>query len=161
MNLPLNIDFQQVLLHLLNFVILAGGLYLLLYKPVRKFMEQRQADFAQKEADAQQKQAEAEQLKADYAAKLAEAETEIARMRSEAEQQAQEAAQKQLQAAQKQADAIVSESRKHAEAEKQAIVDGARDEMMQIGIEAARKIIMNPDEAYDSFAAAIRSGDEA
>ena len=34
MNIPLNIDWQQILLHLLNFVILAGGLYLLLYKPV-------------------------------------------------------------------------------------------------------------------------------
>ena len=34
MNIPLNIDFQQILLHLLNFAILGGGLYLLLYKPV-------------------------------------------------------------------------------------------------------------------------------
>ena len=42
MNIPLNIDWQQILLHLLNFVILAGGLYLLLYKPVQTFMETRQ-----------------------------------------------------------------------------------------------------------------------
>ncbi len=32
MNIPLNIDWQQILLHLLNFVILAGGLYFLLYQ---------------------------------------------------------------------------------------------------------------------------------
>ena len=32
MNIPLNIDWQQILLHLLNFAILAGGLYLLLYR---------------------------------------------------------------------------------------------------------------------------------
>ena len=38
MNLPLNIDFQQIALHLLNFVILAGGLYLLLYNPLKNFM---------------------------------------------------------------------------------------------------------------------------
>ena len=43
MNIPLNIDWQQILLHLLNFVILAGGLYLLLYQPVKAFMEKRQA----------------------------------------------------------------------------------------------------------------------
>ena len=36
--MPLNIDWQQILLHLLNFVILAGGLYFLLYKPVKNFM---------------------------------------------------------------------------------------------------------------------------
>ena len=45
MNLPLNIDFQQILLHLLNFVILAGGLYLLLYKPVNKFIKKKRGTF--------------------------------------------------------------------------------------------------------------------
>ena len=29
--MPLNINFQQIFLHLFNFVILGGGLYLLLY----------------------------------------------------------------------------------------------------------------------------------
>ena len=29
MNIPLNIDWQQILLHVLNFVILFGGLYFL------------------------------------------------------------------------------------------------------------------------------------
>ena len=31
--MPLNINFQQILLHMFNFVILAFGLYMLLYKP--------------------------------------------------------------------------------------------------------------------------------
>ena len=35
MNIPLNIDWQQILLHLFNFVILAGGLYFILYKPTQ------------------------------------------------------------------------------------------------------------------------------
>ena len=43
MSLPLNIDFQQILLHMLNIVLLFGGLYLLLYKPVKKFMDERAA----------------------------------------------------------------------------------------------------------------------
>ena len=43
MNLPLNIDLQQIFLHMLNFVILAGGLYFILYSPVKKFMDQRAA----------------------------------------------------------------------------------------------------------------------
>lgn len=160
MNIPLNIDFQQVLLHLLNFVILAGGLYLLLYKPVKKFMDSRVAHFAELEEAAAKKQADAEQLKADYTAKLAEAEGEIARMQSDAEKQAQEAAQQRIQAAQQQADALLRDSRKNAEAEKQAIVDSAKDELVQLAMDAARKIVMEPDEAFESFAAAVRSGDE-
>ena len=43
--MPLNIDFLQVLLHMLNFVILAGGLSLLLFKPISKFLDQRRAHF--------------------------------------------------------------------------------------------------------------------
>lgn len=43
MGVPLNIDWQQILLHLFNFLILAGGLYLLLYKPVKAFMEKRRS----------------------------------------------------------------------------------------------------------------------
>ena len=43
-NLPLNIDIQQILLHLLNFTILFAGLYFILYKPVRKFMDAREEE---------------------------------------------------------------------------------------------------------------------
>lgn len=61
MNIPLNIDWQQILLHLMNFVILAGGLYFLLYKPVKAFMDKRAA-YYQEQADqaAQTTQAMAE-----------------------------------------------------------------------------------------------------
>ena len=36
MGIPLNIDWHQILLHLFNFLILVGGLYFLLYNPIRK-----------------------------------------------------------------------------------------------------------------------------
>ena len=39
--LPLNIDVVQILLHMLNFVILAGVLGLLVYKPAAKFLSER------------------------------------------------------------------------------------------------------------------------
>ena len=38
--MPLNIDITQILLHMLNFVILAGGLTFLLYRPVQKFLNE-------------------------------------------------------------------------------------------------------------------------
>lgn len=159
MTLPLNIDFQQVLLHLLNFVILAGGLYLLLYKPVKKFMEARTAKYAEEAAKAEEAVAAAEKLKADYEARLADSEKEIARKQAEASRQAAEQAQQRIQEAQKQAEQILSESRKTAETEKKAIVDGAREELVQLAMEAARKIVLEPDDAYASFADAVRSGE--
>ena len=53
-NIPLNIDWQQILLHALNFVILVGGLYFLLYKPVKKFMAQREAHYRDMDEKAKQ-----------------------------------------------------------------------------------------------------------
>ena len=52
MNIPLNIDWQQILLHLFNFVILFAVLYFLLYSPVKKFMDERQKQFADFENEA-------------------------------------------------------------------------------------------------------------
>lgn len=43
--MPLNIDLQQILLHWMNLAILTGGLYFLLYKPVKDFMAKREAHY--------------------------------------------------------------------------------------------------------------------
>ena len=45
MNIPLNIDWQQILLHFFNFSILVGGLYLLLFKPMKDFMAKREQHY--------------------------------------------------------------------------------------------------------------------
>ena len=37
--MPLNINLQQILLHWMNLSILTGGLYFLLFKPVKQFMD--------------------------------------------------------------------------------------------------------------------------
>ena len=70
MNIPLNIDWQQILLHLLNFVILAGGLYLLLYKPVKAFMDKRTAYYRDQDAQAAKALADAEQTAAEVRQQL-------------------------------------------------------------------------------------------
>ena len=55
-NIPLNIDWQQILLHFFNFSILVGGLYLLLFKPVKNFMEKRTKHYADMESAAQERE---------------------------------------------------------------------------------------------------------
>ena len=39
--MPLNIDWQQILLHALNLSLLVGGLYALLFKPVKRYLDAR------------------------------------------------------------------------------------------------------------------------
>lgn len=57
-NLPLNIDWQQILLHFFNFVILIGGLYILLYKPIKDFMDKREEHYKQIDKEANDKLAD-------------------------------------------------------------------------------------------------------
>ena len=78
MNIPLNIDWQQILLHLLNFVILAGGLYLLLYQPVKAFMEKRQSFYREQDAQAAKLLADAKQAAAEAQRKMKDADAAAA-----------------------------------------------------------------------------------
>ena len=106
--MPLNIDLQQILLHWMNLVILTGGLYFLLYKPVKQFMDKRAAHYQDLEQQANDKLAQAEQLKADCQAKLDAADEEIHRERVKAQQAAAQAAQEQLEQAEEQARHILA-----------------------------------------------------
>ena len=155
--MPLNIDFVQVLLHLLNFVILAGGLTLLLYKPVIKFLDARKAKF---EALAEQNQAakeESDRLQEAYARRLADAEAEIAEQRQKAERESAETAKAYLDAAREKAAAILSAAEAEAETRRAQILDSAQTEIGELVIEAAQKLVCDTANAertgalYDEF----------
>ena len=80
----LGIDIQQILLHLLNFVILFTGLYVLLYGPVKKFMDSRIEEYKKQDDEAEEKLKNAEKLEAEYKEKLAGADAEIAENKKKA-----------------------------------------------------------------------------
>lgn len=98
--MPLNINFQQILLHMFNFVILAFGLYMLLYKPVVAFMKKREDHFADLEKQAQEAKSQAEATLAEYNAKLAGADEEIRQKNAAAAQEADRQRQERMQRAQ-------------------------------------------------------------
>ena len=79
MNVPLNIDWQQILLHALNLVILIAGLYLLLFKPVKRFMDERTQKYQSMADDAAEKTRQAQALYADYQNRLKGADAEISK----------------------------------------------------------------------------------
>ena len=81
--MPLNINFQQVFLHMLNFALLFGAMYFLLYKPVKKFMDSRAQRYQKMDEDAKAALAQAEAARAEYEKKLAGADDEIAQKRAD------------------------------------------------------------------------------
>ena len=152
MNIPLNIDWQQILLHLMNFVILAGGLYFLLYKPVKAFMDKRAAYYQEQADQAAQPQQAAQQLKADYEARLSAADDEIREEKKQAQKDAAAAAQQQLDAARAEAEKIVSDAQAMAERSREKIVRQAGQDVKDLAAEATEKLVLQSGgDAFDQF----------
>ena len=148
--MPLNIDLQQILLHWMNLAILTGGLYFLLYKPVKQFMAKREEHYRDLDRQAQDKLAQADRIQAEYKEKLEGAEEEIRQSRAKAQQSLQQSVQEQLDQAQAQAELIVS--RAHADAERtreQALYDSQQD-IRRLAETAAQRLALHED-PFDQF----------
>lgn len=152
MNIPLNIDWQQILLHFFNFSILVGGLYLLLFKPVKSFMAKREKHYADMESAAVAREKDTEELKAEMAKREAAFDTELEEKRAAAAKEAEAFAQQQRDAAKAQADKILSDARTAAESERRKIVAEANREAVAIAEDAMEKLLTaQTDQAYDAF----------
>lgn len=151
--MPLGIDLTQILLHMFNVVILFGGLYVIIYAPVKKIMQQREEHYKEMDETAQKILAEAEQKNAEYEEKLKNVDSEIsqqkkkasmdiATMRSNAEAEAKETAAK-----------IIEDAKKDAENQRNAIVESAKKDITAMVEDATRKVVLagNTSEAYDMF----------
>jgi F-type H+-transporting ATPase subunit b len=151
--MPLGIDFTQIFLHMFNVVILAAGLYLILYAPVKKFMQDRENQYKDIDEKTRAKLSEAEGLKAEYEEKLSKADEEIAEKKAAAADELSEIRTAAQNEAKQQAEKIINDARREAENEKNSIVDGAKDEIIHMVEDAAKKAILtgNVSEAYDLF----------
>lgn len=152
MSIPLNIDWQQILLHLFNFAILAGGLYLLLYRPVKQFMEQRQAYYQNIHQEAQQVKEQADQMKAEYQEKMSQVEKAIAQRQADAEQELEQLRSQQVADAKQEAEEILAKAQENAQQEKTEMISKASKELVDIAVTAAEKIALGADgDPYEQF----------
>ena len=148
--MPLNIDWQQILLHWMNLAILTGGLYFLLFKPVKQFMEKREAYYKDLDAQAAGKLQEAERVKAEYQARLDGAEEEIHQARVKAQAAVQQSAEEQLAQAQAQARQIIAHAQAEAEHSRERVMRESQKELRKLAAEATRKLAARSD-PFDQF----------
>ncbi len=155
--MPLNIDWVQILLHIFNFLLLAGGLTLLLYKPAVAFLEERRRYFADAERELAEKTAENERLQAEYTAMLREATEQIAEMRRVAEHEVADMTKTTLDHAKEKAHAIILAAEQEAEDRKEHILDSAQTEIGELVVAATQKLLsdtVTPERnaaLYDEF----------
>ena len=150
--MPLNIDWQQILLHLFNFAILACGLYFLLYKPVKKFMAWRKTQYDEREAEAARNESEAEALKRKYEQMIREAEEEIQRRKEQASEELEAEKRQQLDDARKEARKIINTAKKTAEIRSQKVLDDAHEEIRSLAVGMVEKLVLQSGgDALDRF----------
>jgi F-type H+-transporting ATPase subunit b len=101
--LPLGFNIYEVLIHIFNFLLLMVGLRFLLYKPIKKFMAKREAEYKA-----------AEQAAASAAAEAAEKKLEAEQIIVEARQQAVQMAEDAAEAASMQTREIITAAKEQA-----------------------------------------------
>lgn len=150
--MPLNIDLQQILLHWMNLAILTGGLYFLLFKPVKDFMDKRRTHYEELDRQAADKLAQAERLAAEHQAKLDHADEELRRERAQAQQAAAQAAQEQLDHAEEEAKRIVAKAHAEAEQSRERALRESQRALRELAVQAARKLAAQPGtDPFDQF----------
>ena len=152
MRIPLNIDWRQILLHALNFWILAGGLYFLLYNPVKKFIAKREEHYRSLDREAAASLASAQAYEAQCKTRLEGVDREIAQKRMKAQAELDAYAALQTKQADAKADKIIADAQKAAAEERQAVLAGADKEILAMAKEAASKIVhASADAAIEQF----------
>ncbi|MBQ9412450.1 MAG: ATP synthase F0 subunit B [Oscillospiraceae bacterium] len=158
--MPLNIDWQQILLHLLNFVILAGGLYFILYKPVKKFMAQREAKYAAREEAVRNMETEAAAIKRKYETRLRKAEEDIQHEREKHHEEMEAERQRMLAEAREQARAILNTAGQTAEMRTRKAVEDAHEEIRTLAVDMVEKLVLESGgDALDRFLDVAESED--
>ena len=150
--LPLNIDITQILLHLLNFTVLFAGLYFILYKPVRKIMNEREENFKKLEEDANGRIEESEKTRAEYESRLKNADSEINAKKEAAGKETFAERERIITAANDEAAKILQKARDKANSEHDRIISEAQKEIAEIVNEATEKIVLDSNlDTYDEF----------
>lgn len=156
--MPLNIDWQQILLHLFNFVILFGMLYFLLYAPVKKFMDKRTEYYKNMDDEAKNKLLKADELKNEYVEKLRTVEEEIAEKRQAASKAISEKNAQDMLLAKQEAEKIVADAHEKAKQDTKKMLENAQNEIADMAAAVAEKIVTNAStsDAFDDFLGSVK-----
>lgn len=150
--MPLNIDWQQILLHLFNFVLLFTILFVLLYRPIKKFMEKRSNYYKEMDEKSKKTLEESVAAKDKYEEHLKNAEVEINNLREKASKEADELSESIIADAKVEATKIVENAKVEAAKERRLAVSEANEEISKMVADATKKIVFeDTNSAYETF----------
>lgn len=137
----LGLNGWSILFYLLNLVILVGGLFLLLYKPVKKMIKEKRETLENTLKENDELKSEAEKNREEYAKMLADLKSENAKVSAEVAKAAQQRADTVIAEAQQQAKAIIESAKKDALYQKEQLKNEYRASVNSLAVRIAQKLL--------------------
>ena len=140
-----------------NLIILGFGLYLLLYKPVKAFMDKREAYYKDLDDSANKKNEDADKLLKEYQDKLAKADGEIKEKKNIAMKELDDKVNSELNKAKEDAKRIVEDAKAQGQKKHDELVESANKDICDLAIKATSKLVDKTlDDSYDEFLLAVK-----
>ena len=139
----LGLNWQGLLWHTINFIVLLVLLRLVLYKPVVGMLDARAQRVRDSMAQADQARRAAEQAESDRQALLAETRREAEEIRARAEEQSKRIIGEAAGRAKEEADRILAQAAARAEQERQQVMTEVRAELADLIVTAVDRVTRN------------------
>lgn len=140
-----------------NLIILGFGLYFILYKPVKAFMDKREAYYKDLDDSANKKNEDADKLLKEYQDKLAKADEEIKDKKNVAMKELDDKVNSELNKAKEDAKRIVEDAKAQGQKKHDVLVESANKDICDLAIKATSKLVDKTlDDSYDEFLLAVK-----
>ncbi len=140
-----------------NLIILGFGLYYILYKPVKAFMDKREAYYMDLDDSANKKNEDADKLLKEYQDKLAKADEEIKDKKNVAMKELDDKVNSELNKAKEDAKRIVEDAKAQGQKKRDELVESANKDICDLAIKATSKLVDKTlDDSYDEFLLAVK-----
>lgn len=146
----MNINPLDILEHVLNLIVLYLILRSLVYKPVRKFMLEREQRLAAQRDQANEQMEKALSLKAEYEQSVKDAKVKAESIIKEGADHADEIARQIVADAEQKAKLVLAQAQQEAEQAQQEALGGLREEVASLSLEVAQKILEREVSASDN-----------
>lgn len=132
---------NELIQHILNFAIMFVIIRLLVYGPVKRFMDERAARLTAERDAVDKSRQEAEQMKEEYRHKMDAAQDDADQILAKGEAKAKEAGEQLLEENRKQAGQMMENARSQMAAERQAMLEQMQGEFATTAVRIASKIL--------------------
>lgn len=131
----------DIVIHILNIIVLFFVLRILLYKPVKKFMQAREDRIKDEKQEIADSRAEIDELKKQYEEKLADTESEAKEIMRDAAEKAQTQSADIIKEAEEKAKNILTDADIKAEDAKNKAAQSIKQDVVSVAAEMAAKIL--------------------